>query len=115
MINLVKFTEFNNQLIIELTEEGKEELENIIELNLSVQEALEILFESYTNNGYTWVEPEEIGALTNSPIISNDFEYIDDNSDLKFYYSVYWFPDYMIKNEIEELQNGKLIFEKKTI
>jgi hypothetical protein len=113
MINVVNFEEKDDQLIITLTDEGREELENL--KKLPIMDALYELFEYYTCNGWTWVKPEEIGALTDSPIISNDFEYIDNDKqfdDTKKYYSVYWFPDYMIKSEIEELEKGELIFIK---
>jgi len=110
MKSLVNFVEKDNQLVITLTDEGKEELENL--KNLPIMDALAELFEDYMCNGWVWVSPEEIGALTDAPIISNDYTYIDDEAN--YYHSVYWFPDYMIKNELKELENVKLIFIKTT-
>ena len=43
-----------------------------------------------------WVEPEDIGALTDAPI-------------LRFKDRIYYFPDYAIRDEVGELLDGKIV------
>ena len=58
-------------------------------------------------NGWQIIPPEDIGALTDAMIISNDF---DINNNGKFTVNqAYWYPDYQIKSEIDVLKRkGKL-------
>ena len=47
-----------------------------------------------------WIEPKEIGALTDAPIVMWNQSY-------------FWFPSYEVDNEFEILYNGKtLVLEK---
>ena len=46
--------------------------------------------------GFIQVAPEEVGALTSAPIISNGTD-------------VYGYMDYQVRNVLEELANGKTV------
>ena len=69
------------------------------------------VFEYPICNGLSWVEPEDVGALTNSVIFS-DASLQDDGTypdDAQFF----WYPAYQIEDPVETLMNtGKVIFEK---
>jgi len=57
------------------------------------------LIEDWLCNGWQWVEPETIGALTAAPILRSPMG------------KLYWFPDYAITCELEEiLAKGEVLF-----
>lgn len=57
-------------------------------------------------NGWQWVNPEEIGALTEAPIITDDYEW-DEHGNLTHCGSVYAYMDYMLYDPVDELvKNG---------
>lgn len=66
----------------------------------------ELLEPFYTNGSYSLIAPERIGSLTESPIIASeplsyyegaDIEYLSKNA------KVWWFPNYMVENELVQL------------
>lgn len=100
----------NGNLSLTLTKDGEEELldkgENINEDEKLLQELLEDAF----GNGWTYIYPEQIDALTNAPIIGYDVD-IDDKGVLVNVDKVWWYPDYQIKNPIEVmLRDGSVEF-----
>lgn len=64
------------------------------------------ILEPLITNGWIDVRPEDIGAMTDAPIISNDFEY-DEELDKHIYYTACAYMDYQIKSFAEELSNNK--------
>jgi hypothetical protein len=58
------------------------------------------------------VEPEWIGALTDAPILSDGLNYPDDGGPAVVPgSSVWWFPDYMVRDPWEELaREGRVVF-----
>jgi len=105
----------NGNLKISLIPEGKIELTEIQE-QYKEQWSDEIMFreiiEHQLCNGWTWVQPEDIGALTEAPILSDDVVYNDDGI-VEFIDNVWWYPNYMVESLTEKLQeNGYLIFTK---
>jgi hypothetical protein len=102
----------NGNLSIEITPEGKEELETIKERNQNYSGIWDDLLESYwTNGSFTPIQPEEIGALTSSPIIGLNIDRDDEGKIIpdasnKFW----WFPEYQVIDEFEKLLNdGKVV------
>lgn len=57
-------------------------------------------------NGWEWILPEEIGAMTDSPIISPDASREDDGT-LRITESdrVFYHPNYMIEDELEAMRS----------
>ena len=56
------------------------------------------------------VQPEDIAALTEAPILTDD-RTIEDNGDVTVHGRVWWFPNYMVTNFADELiENGETIF-----
>lgn len=67
------------------------------------------LLESHSCNGsYALVAPEDIGALTDSPIIAESVTYEDDGM-ATVEGQVWWFPDYAVRNELQELRDGQTV------
>lgn len=64
-------------------------------------------------NGWYYLPPEAVGALTSSPILCNDAEYLGDHKWKVNPNRVWWYPAYEVKNEILELYaNGFIRFQK---
>ena len=64
---------------------------------MSTEDALKILLADFLESGdITWVDPATVGALTSAPILQHGKNY-------------YWFPDYAIRDEVEELLNRETI------
>lgn len=63
-------------------------------------------------NGWGILNPEDIGALTESPILTDDYSVEDDGTVTVHPESnVWWFPNYMVENFAETLaRDGFVIF-----
>lgn len=74
-----------------------EEIEFINELlDRNYYSTFEKLIEYHLCNGMEFINPEDIGALTDAPIIGYD-------------YKVYWLKDYCTVNEVTELLKGNTV------
>lgn len=73
-----------------------------------------ILADWSANGALYQVNPEEIGALTDAPIVTNEVEYIDDEcavSSREVTGRVWWFPNYMVESFGETLlKTGTVTF-----
>jgi hypothetical protein len=68
------------------------------------------LLKDHLANGWEIIQPEEIGALTAAPILSDSVTR-DDSGNLLKVDQVYWFPDYAVRSELDELyENGEVFF-----
>ena len=65
--------------------------------------ALCALLEDHLSSGWEMVPPEDIGALTAAPILSDEITR-DDHGRVTDAGRVFWFPDYQVRDEIEELR-----------
>jgi len=119
-IEIVKKTEKDYEgegILLKLTKEGREELEahRIDRLSphnwdTGTDQILCDLLEYSLCNGWESVPPEDIGALTSAPILSDEITR-DDNGNITEIGKVYWFPDYAVRSEIDELaDNGEVFF-----
>lgn len=95
------------------------DIEEQTELRESIAESIEsehylfidLLEKAFCNSEWEFIRPEEIGALTDSFILSNTATR-DDQGKLQSIDSVYWYPDYQIKSEGGELaEYGKIVFQ----
>lgn len=66
-------------------------------------DALAELLEYQTANGYEWIQPEEISALTDAPILGRDVTR-DDSGNYQSAAAIYWFSDYQVLSAIDELR-----------
>lgn len=68
-------------------------------------------FEELTGNGYDFVDPEEVGALTDAPILGIVSH--DDNGELTGIEKLWWYPNYAVTDPVAELkEKGKVVFTK---
>jgi hypothetical protein len=100
----VEFIEVPNYLSIKLLPDGREEIESQREgedcWKKGTNDILLDLLEWQLCNGWEWVEPEDIGALTSAPILRSP------NG------KIYWFPNYAVTCEIKEmLEKGEVRFD----
>jgi hypothetical protein len=66
------------------------------------------VFEYLTANGLNWISPENIGALTSSPILSDT-----PDGDIREDSKVWWFPNYQVESPLRTLvEKGRVIFKK---
>jgi hypothetical protein len=98
----------NGDLEITPTAQAVEEAERF--LAMSPMQALEELFEDWLCNGWEFIAPEKIGALTDSPILTDEILY-NDQGNIEYIGSIWWFPNYQVENEIETLlKESKVVF-----
>ena len=50
-------------------------------------------------HGWSWVRPEDIGALTDAPILSDGIEY-DDQVDVVNVGAIYWYSYYEVSDPV---------------
>jgi hypothetical protein len=81
-------------LLVTLAEEGMQALDG--------SEEFADVIEWQLCNGWEWLLPEEVGALTDAPTISDDTER-DDTGELVSVGSVYAYMDYQVFNPVTQL------------
>jgi hypothetical protein len=90
-------------LVIKLTRQGKKFAKELLKNdNQGSDSKLWNLLEEHLTNGWEWIRPEEIGALTDAPILSNDAIH-NDQGELTGIDKCYAYMDYQIYDPIEEL------------
>lgn len=70
--------------------------------SMTPEQALGDLLEHQIGNGWDLIDPEDVGALTDSPIISDDVT-IEDDGTRTISGNVWWFPNYQIENPVGTL------------
>lgn len=117
MNQLLKFDVMpDGNLKIILTPDGKISLKELIEEEKSYAEIWACLMENeHCNGGYVMISAEEIGALTDAPIICSPdgLTHNDNGRTVNLNANIWWFPDYCVVNELKELlKNKSIIFIK---
>ena len=99
-----------------LTKIGAEELDahridrtSYWDWDKGAEEILRELLDDHLCNGWEFVPPEDIGALTSSPILSDEVERNDDGEIVKVG-KVYWFPNYAVQSELDLLYDDGEVF-----
>ena len=100
----------DGNLHILLTSEGRREFVEIErERNRAgIASALHLLLEDHLSNGWEWIAPEEIGALTSAPILSDEAER-DEFGQIVAVRRLFWFPDYAVVDEIRQFKRTLLL------
>ena len=95
----------DGNLSIELTRNGRRDFGTIVGERDAhgIHAALCTLLEDHLCNGWEMVPPEDIGALTAAPILSDDI-LRDEEGRVTEVGRVYWYPNYAVRDEIEELR-----------
>lgn len=106
-MRMVEFEVKDRALHIKLLPEAREDVEA-----LRGQNAFGEVIEHQLGNGWQWVQPEDIGALTSAPILSDEVEY-DDGGEITKVGRVFYFADYALRDEIEDLlARGEVVFRQ---
>jgi len=100
----------NGDLRITLLPEAREDVQEISSSQqLSADAKLAETIEWHLGEGWSFVNPEDIGALTEAPILSEDVDY--DNRGQAKVGVVFWYPEYEVKDPVEQLlENGFVDF-----
>ncbi len=101
-------------LRIALTADGKDEVETfrIEKYQHGTWAALVCLLDDHLSCGWELIAPEELAALTSAPILGTGIDR-DDQGKICRVEHLYWFPDYAIRDEIEELLTaGEITFDR---
>ena len=95
----------DGNLHIHLNRTGRRNFADIQEQKdaFGISAALYALLEDHLCTGWEMVPPEDIGALTAAPILSDEIVR-DDEGRVTEAGRVYWYPDYAVRDEIEELR-----------
>ena len=106
---MVELKEFKHGLLITLTD--KEELEDKLNED-RIFSAVDMLDSArYLGNGWDELAPEQIGALTNAPIIGHNINWGDNGIELNEDSLIYWYPNYMIEDPFRVLlEKGEVFF-----
>ena len=100
----------DGNLHIHLNRNGRRHFANIREQRdaYGINAALHALLEDHLCSGWEMVPPEDIGALTAAPILSDEIVR-DDEGRLTEAGRVYWYPDYQVRDEIQELREHLIL------
>lgn len=111
-----KYTEFetlpNGNLRIRLLEEERGSAEEIAAQQIAADSKLAQVIEWQLGNGWSFVRPEDIGALTEAPILTEEIDTDDQGTVLKVG-TVYWYPQYDVSDPVAKLlENGYVDFQQ---
>src|SRR5260221_678367 len=109
-----KYTEFDKQangnLRIKLLEEARADVQEMASKELDADSKLAQVIEWQLANGWSFVRPEDVGALTDAPIITEDID-TDDQGNVRNVGTVYWYPQYDVRDPVTQLlENGYVEF-----
>lgn len=109
---LVEFAKLENKnLRISLIEEERSEVEEISQNGKGIDAQFAEIIEYHLGEGWSWVQPEDVAALTSSPILSDSAVY-GDHGELEDVDDVWWYPNYQVLNEVQELlDHGYIDFD----
>lgn len=96
-----------HDLLLVPTREGKREAKDFMNREVGSVRALTELLEDHLGNGWDFLDPAEIGAMTEAPMLAESDEiYRNNRGDVVLAGKIYYFDRYMLVNEIEEFAQG---------
>lgn len=109
-----QYTEFekqaNGNLRITLLEEARASVQEIASKEITADSKLAETIEWQLSNGWSMVRPEDIGALTEAPILSEEVDF-DNQGIARNVGTVYWYPQYDVSDPVAKLlENGYVEF-----
>jgi hypothetical protein len=101
----------NGNLEITVDEELQKELQEMDDGEIQADTTLHDVFEPLLSNSeLTWTNPEDIGALTDAPILSDVM--IDDDEDVPEDAHFWYYDNYALRSPLEDLaRDGKTVFQ----
>lgn len=113
----MEFIREKNGLKIKIDEKDRQFLAGIKDENkgLNSDDALVEFMEPFLcNSEWEWVYPEEVGALTDAPLIGIRCSEAEEEKTGHIYYTeVYGFMDYQVKSLLQELWDNNEAFLQK--
>lgn len=106
--------EARGDLRLQLTTAGIEQAATfrVERLTNGVVATLATLLADHLETDWELIEPAELAALTSAPLLGTGIDR-DDEGVLRGVEHLYWFPDYAIRDEIEELlTDGAVTFDR---
>ena len=103
-MSYVTLTKTGRALRLTLTPEGRDELQARVDDGQSVDTDLTLcdLLEEHLCNGWEWIRPEEVMALTAAPILSDECSR-EDHGAITEIGVVYWHERYQVESAAAEL------------
>jgi hypothetical protein len=100
----------DGNLHIHLNRNGRRHFRDIREQRdaYGIHTALCALLEDHLCSGWEMVPPEDIGALTAAPILSDEIVR-DEDGRVTEAGRVFWYPDYAVRDEIEEIRRDLVL------
>lgn len=118
----MKATFSSGGVLFSIDAEGREDVREALEAKEEGQKGWHQVFgEAFDGllcNGWEWLAPEDIGALTDAPILSNCIDRDDDgamtaHSGCGLECGIFWFPNYMVEDPLETLRDkGEVFFTR---
>ena len=97
-------------LLLVPTAEGRQEADRLADKRIGASRALTDLLEDHLGNGWELLDPYEIGAMTEAPILAESDEvYRNDRGEVVLAGKIYYFDKYATVDEIEEFARGKSV------
>jgi hypothetical protein len=106
--NLLTMSVDRNGITLSPTKQGVLAARELVDSRPEYWTALGEMLEEFTTNEWEWVLPEEIGAITDAPIISREVTR-DDNGTVTEVGRVYAHMDYQVQDPIEAWAEGKAV------
>jgi hypothetical protein len=102
----------NGNIKLSLSASGKKKVKEAIAdgTNIEADDFFIELLAHNLANGWTWIRPEDVGALTSAPILSDDVKR-DDNGKLVSVVNVWWYTDYQLYSPVAEMLDGPVEFQ----
>jgi len=94
-----------NHLELSPTAEGMHAA-NLLRTQMGTDAALQELLQDHLENGWEFLEPTEIGAMTEAPIISQDV-LRNEQGDIVLVGQVFWFSNYQVEDPLETLVRSR--------
>lgn len=92
---------------------GKEFLSEIVDSDKNWALKWADFTEDFVGNGvFDTVAPEEVGALTDAPILTDE-KRVEDNGDVSFVGKLWWYPSYETTDPLEQLLTDKVVIFSK--
>src|SRR5947209_4430378 len=113
-MGLITLQKHNEKLRISLTAEGRDELQSRLDRGESIDNDTTFydLLEEHFSGEWDWVQPDEIGALTAAPILSDDCTR-DGSGILTHVGTVYWYESSPVSSPVRELfDNSHVDFQR---
>ena len=105
----------NGNLVFTVDEKGREFVSELLEEHkagrYSWDQIWSDIMDPFQSNGMlSMVHPEQVGAMTEAPMVTDELE-IADNGDVAHVGKVWWYPNYMVSDPLEVLvRDGQVEF-----